>query len=75
MRTIELRFDQDPKGVETDKFRLAIGYLSTWGMSYPKVVIFGDGEADILANYYKEDGSIGYQIGAIWRDGRYEFHS
>jgi len=55
----------------------AIGYLSTWNMSYPYVTIFKDGEntADLVAVYKDVQGERKYVIGAVWHDGHYGFHS
>jgi len=56
---------------------VAIGYLSTWSAhAYPKVQIMRDGDGpDLFAHYLKEDGSIGYLIGAVWHNTHYGFHS
>ncbi len=53
----------------------AIGYLSTWNMTFPTVVIHADGETDMVALYRDEDDRIRYVIGAVWHDDRYGFHS
>ena len=58
-----------------DKLWQAIGYLSTWNMSYPTVHIFRDGGDDLVAAYFKEDGECGYVIGAVWHDTHYGYHS
>jgi len=57
----------------------AIGYLSTWNMTFPHLHLQGgiyDGAPEIIATYRREDGGpIGYQIGAIWHDDHFGFHS
>jgi hypothetical protein len=54
----------------------AIGYLSTWSAGeYPKVVITRDGDTDLVAVYYRENGERMYVIGAVWHDTHYGFHS
>jgi len=58
-----------------DKLWQAIGYLSSWNLSYPTVRIFRDGGDDLVAAYFKEDGERGYVIGAVWHGEHYGFHS
>lgn len=58
-----------------DKLWAAIGYLSTWNQSYPKVCIYRDRDNDLVAVYHKEDGERAYVIGAVWHDDHYGFHS
>ena len=53
----------------------AIGYLSTWNMTFPTVEIHADGETDMVAVYRDENGKMGYSIGAVWHDDHYGFHS
>lgn len=55
----------------------AIGYLSWWNLTFPKVVLWFSRDADeITAHYYRADGTSGYTIGAILReDGKFSFHS
>ena len=55
--------------------REAIGYLSTWNLSYPTVTIFKDAEPDLTAIYFDKDGKRQYVIGAVWHDGHYGYHS
>jgi hypothetical protein len=80
-RTITLNFNEvenmelhreigEPEFVEQ-----AIGYLSTWNMTFPRVVISRDGPTDLIAHYYHEDGTHGYTIGVIWHDNHYSYHS
>ena len=58
-----------------DKLWEAIGYLSTWNLSYPIVRIHRDGKTDMVAVYLKGDNELGYVIGAVWHDDHYGFHS
>jgi len=80
-RTVEIRITNGnlTKIAETigtwDKLFTAIGYLATWGMVYPHVTIYGDGETDLLAVYSKDDGERGCTIGAVWHGDHYGFHS
>ena len=79
MRTIELQLGSEDLrtfAVPMDRLFNAIGYLSTWNMSHPKVIIRRGGkEDDLVAHYFLEDGSCGYTIGAVWHDDHYGFHS
>jgi hypothetical protein len=58
-----------------DKLWQAIGYLSTWNQSYPKVCIYRDRGNDLLAVYLNDAGETKYAIGAVWHDDHYGFHS
>ena len=58
-----------------DKLWEAIGYLSTWNQSYPKVCIYRDRDNDLLAVYLNDAGETKYAIGAVWHDDHYGFHS
>lgn len=53
----------------------AIGYLSTWNMTFPKVDIYPDGDTDMMALYRDAAGKVGYVIGAVWHEDHYGFHS
>ena len=62
--------------VGRQNFFAAIGYLSTWNMSYGFVQITQDGDTDMVAVYKSTaDGPIGYVIGAVWHEDHYGFHS
>lgn len=61
--------------VSHEKLWEAIGYLSSWNMSFPSVIIYADYNQDLVAVYRHEDGSRGYVIGAVWHDDHYGFHS
>lgn len=61
---------------------VALGYLSTWNMSFPVVRIFLTRDHEITACYYKsphDDGSdkASYAICAVWREDerKFSFHS
>lgn len=58
-----------------DEWFRAIGYLSTWNMTFPTVEIHIDGETDMVAVYKDENDNVGYVIGAVWHDDHYGFHS
>lgn len=53
----------------------AIGYLSTWNMTFPTCNIYPDGKTDMVAVYLNEAGERGYTIGAVWHGDHYGFHS
>jgi hypothetical protein len=84
-RTIEMAIDavtltQISNITGNEKLFHALGYLSQWNMSLPKVRINACmyesyGNPEIVATYWREDGSIGYQIGAVWHDDHFGFHS
>lgn len=80
-RNIELMLSSDDmlQIAETigswDKLWTAIGYLTTWNMSYPTVRIFRDDRTDLVAVYLNEQGERVYTIGAVWHDDHYGFHS
>jgi hypothetical protein len=61
------------------EFYAAIGYLSSWNMTFPTVDIYphgySDTNTDILAVYKREDGTVGYTLAAIWQETYYSFHS
>lgn len=61
--------------VSSIEFFNAIGYLSTWNMTYPSCGISRDGETDMVAVYTTEDNVVGYVIGAVWHGDHYGFHS
>jgi hypothetical protein len=57
---------------------MAIGYLSTWNMTFPFVDIYVKDvcQPELLAVYRRElDGPCCYSIGAILTDGNFTFHS
>lgn len=81
-RTIELRLLEgftDSAPLTDPNVERAIGYLATWavgGGRFKTVRIGGDKDGNLDALYLKDDGSLGYEIGAIRReDGTYSFHS
>jgi hypothetical protein len=58
-----------------EKLWHAIGYLSSWNMSYPYVQIWKDGDTDLVATYRDVTGNRQYVIGAVWHGEHYGFHS
>lgn len=64
----------------TEFFR-AIGYLSTWNQTYPKVLITmwrpNDWPPEIGAAYYDATGKVGYVISAVFNreTKQFGFHS
>lgn len=58
-----------------DKLWGAIGYLSSWNLSYPYVTIFRDGATDLVAVYKDSSGVRQYTIGAVWHGAHYGYHS
>lgn len=72
MRTIEINVDEVK--ITNSDYHRAIGRLATFG-NYDVVKIYNDGKGeDLIATYYKE-GAQRFVIGAIFREGQYEFHS
>ena len=62
--------------VGRQNFFAAIGYLSTWNMSFGFVQITQDDTTDMVAVYKDTaDGPTKYVIGAVWHDDHYGFHS
>ena len=58
-----------------DKLWTAIGYLSTWNLSYVRVDIYRDGGDDLVAVYLDGNEDRKYVIGAVWHGEHYGFHS
>lgn len=58
-----------------DKLWQAIGYLSTWNLSYVRVDIYRDGGDDLVAVYLDGNEDRKYVIGAVWNGTGYGFHS
>jgi hypothetical protein len=60
------------------EFYRAVGYLSTWNMSFPGVSLyFNARDLEITASYYGVTGELGYCIGAVFNDttNQFSFHS
>jgi len=60
------------------EFYRAVGYLSTWNMTFPQVVLYYNArDLEITASYYNEAGELGYCIGAVFNDDskQFGFHS
>lgn len=79
-RQINLRMDAVQQtvikeAVGKDKFFDALGYLSTWNMTFPTVDIYTDVDTDMVAVYKDDTGKTGYVIGAVWHEDHYGFHS
>lgn len=68
----EMKEATDPKA-----WQEAIGYLSTWNLTFPTVEIYVDtsNSTDMVAVYFNEQGQRGYVIGAVWHEDHYGFHS
>ena len=56
---------------------MALGYLSTWNMTFPSVTIFVQDEInpELVAVYKDEDDVRRYTIGAVWNGTKFGFHS
>lgn len=79
-RTITIHMDAVTQNkmieaADPDLWWRALGYLSTWNMTYPTVDIYQDGETDMTAVYSDEQGNRRYVIGAVWHEDHYGFHS
>ena len=66
--------------VGSKEYDAAIGYLSTWNLSFPTVQIYCTGSGprsnpELLAIYSYPDGTRGYTIGAVWHGDHFGFHS
>ena len=64
--------------VGRSEFYRAVGYLSTWNMTYPHVKLYYNArELEITASYYDAFGTLGYCIGAVFNDTskQFGFHS
>ena len=88
-RTIELCIDADTYTQiaeitgNAELFKV-IGYLSQWNMNHAKVRIIACmyescGNPELIATYWRynhdEPQPITYQIGAVWHDDHFGFHS
>lgn len=82
-RTIEFLYIDDDeittaiKEVGTEQFFAAIGYLSMWGMQYPKVSItlhtLTTAPPEFVAVYKDERENIRFVMGAIFNSDTKEF--
>ena len=64
--------------VGAPEFYRAVGYLSTWNMSFPEVALYYNAkEREITASYYTSMGVLAYCIGAVFNDAtkQFGFHS
>lgn len=68
---------QKRESLDNREYRAAIGYLSTWNLSYEKVTIYARDELDMVAVYRSNVTDKQYVIGAVWNQEtkRYSFHS
>ena len=57
----------------------ALGYLSSWNMSFPIVLIYIVDKDEIRAVYRNSENDVypGYVLAAVWRedDKKFSFHS
>ena len=54
----------------------ALGYLSQWNFTFPRVAIHISSKHDeLIARYFRDDNSLGYVIGGVWHDDHFGFHS
>lgn len=60
------------------EFYRAVGYLSTWNLTYPHVRLYYNArELEITASYYDAFGGLCYCIGAVFNTttNQFGFHS
>lgn len=76
---VKRQFKVTNRVIPRHEFYAAIGYLSSWNMTFPTVDIYPmghtDSNTDVLAVYKREDGTVGYTLAAIWQETYYSFHS
>lgn len=64
--------------VGQQEFYRAVGYLSTWNLTFPEVKLYYSvRDMEITASYYDATGALGYCIGAVWNEStkQFGFHS
>ena len=49
----------------------AIGYLSSWGLEYPRVTIYRFCATDLAADYFNDNDEHAYSVTAIWHGDHY----
>jgi hypothetical protein len=58
---------------------IALGYLSSWNMSFPSVLIYIVDKDEIRAVYRDKEDDVrpGYVLAAVWHDDdkKFSFHS
>lgn len=63
----------------SQRYHEALGYLTSWNMSYSYVRITGgvyDGNPELIATYKDNPTApVEYQIGAVWHGDHFGFHS
>lgn len=84
-RTVQIRFLEgffeavEGSGTLPPDAQSALGYLSHWaigGDRFKMAMVAGDKDGNLHALYYRDDGTIGYEIfGQRAPDGTYSFHS
>jgi hypothetical protein len=61
-----------------EQFTTAVGYLTTWSLSYPQVTLFFNvRDLEITATYYNTLSELQYCIGAVFNTStmKFGFHS
>ena len=58
-----------------EKLWTAIGYLSSWNLSFPRVDIYQGTDDDLIGVYFDGNNVRGYVICAVWHEDHYGFHS
>lgn len=79
-RTVSIHMDSEhiaemQEVTDYKEWNRAVGYLSTWNLTYPVCNIFADGKTDMVAVYKTANNERGYTIGAVWHGDHYGFHS
>ena len=72
-------YKQTNRVIPRHEYYAAIGYFSTWNMTFPTVDIYPhdntDSNTDLVAVYKRADGTVSYTLAAIWQETHYSFHS
>lgn len=79
IRTVEYCFNVDElqelkQKTDSEEVINALGYLSQWNFTFPRVAIHISGE-ELIARYFTADGKCGYVIAGVWHDDHFGFHS
>lgn len=88
MRTVEHRYDEDAMArlvaaTDLPAVHQALGKLAVWGAQrLPLCKVFIEHKEgwppQITGVYFdgtEPEGKCAFQLGAVWRDGKFEFHS
>lgn len=63
----------------SQRFFVALGYLTSWNMTFGYVRITGgfyNGNPELIATYKDDETApVGYCIGAVWHGDHFGFHS